>query len=110
MLITFKSKAAAEIIMYQSHIAPVLERLGKKVELGVITAEETSAAILTIETLIAQENQTKDALPNQIDERDLDEFDKKTLNDTVRLSTRLYPFLEMLRAAQKKQTDVLWGV
>lgn len=111
MLITFKSKAAAEIMMYQSHIAPILEMLDKKMDRGVITAAESTSAIQKIEALIAQDQQQrKNANGVPIHESDLDEFEKKIISDTVSLSTRLYPFLEMLRAAEKKQVDILWGV
>lgn len=113
MLITFKSKAAAEIMMYQAHIAPVLALLDKNAERGVITAVESASALQKIETLIAQDQQEKKfakANTTEVHESDLDEFDKKILSDTVSLSTRLFPFLEMLRAANKKQVDILWGV
>lgn len=110
MLIIFKSKAAAEVIMYKEHIAAVLEMLGKNLERGVITAAETTYAIQQIEKLVEDDKQQR-KLQNQIDEdEDLDEFEKKKKLDTVTLSARLFPLLEMLRAANKKQTDVLWGV
>lgn len=116
MLIIFKSKAAAEVIMYKEHIAAVLEMLGKNLERGVITAAETSYAIQQIEKLVEEDKQqrklqeqTKGNEEDKEDE-DLNEFEKKKKLDTVTLSARLFPLLEMLRAANKKQTDVLWGV
>lgn len=113
MLIIFKSKAAAEVIMYKEHIAAVLEMLGKKLERGVITAAETSYVIQQIEKLVEEDKQQRklqeQTMKNEEDE-DLDEFEKKKKLDTVTLSARLFPLLEMLRAANKKQTDVLWGV
>lgn len=113
MLIIFKSKAAAEVIMYKEHIAAVLEMLGKKLERGVITAEETSYVIQQIEKLVEEDKQQRklqEQTKGNEEDEDLDEFEKKKKLDTVTLSARLFPLLEMLRAANKKQTDVLWGV
>lgn len=113
MLIIFKSKAAAEVIMYKEHIAVVLEMLGKNLERGVITAAETSYAIQQIEKLVEEDKQQRklqERTKGNEEDEDLDEFEKKKKLDTVTLSARLFPLLEMLRAANKKQTDVLWGV
>ncbi|MFZ6799143.1 DUF1840 domain-containing protein [Undibacterium sp. Di24W] len=113
MLVSFKSTAAAEIIMYKEHIAAVLELLGKEVERGVITAAETALAIQKIEALIEADKKQRQLLEsvNDIDaDEDLDSVEKKKKNDVVTLSARLFPFLDMLRAANKKQKDVLWGV
>jgi MoxR-like ATPase len=113
MLVSFKSTAAAEIIMYKEHIAGVLELLGKEVERGVITAAETAVAIQKIEALIEADKEQRQLLEsvNDIDaDEDLDSVEKKKKNDVVTLSARLFPFLDMLRTANKKQKDVLWGV
>jgi hypothetical protein len=113
MLISFKSTAAAEIIMYKEHIAAVLELLGKDIERGVITAAETASAIQQIEALIDADKKQRQLLESAEDrdaDEDLDSIDKKKKNDVVTLSARLFPFLDMLRAANKKQKDVLWGV
>ena len=53
MLVTFKSKAAADILMYAAHAKPILDLLGKDIERGVISAEETGQAIERIESEIA---------------------------------------------------------
>lgn len=113
MLVSFKSTAAAEIIMYKEHIAAVLELLGKDIERGVITAAETASAIQQIEALIDADKKQRQLLESAEDrdaDEDLDSIDKKKKNDVVTLSARLFPFLDMLRAANKKQKDVLWGV
>ncbi|GGX09233.1 DUF1840 domain-containing protein [Undibacterium macrobrachii] len=112
MLIIFKSKAAAEVIMYKEHIASVLEMLNKNVDRGVITAAESENAIQQIEQLIeADKQQRLQQEKMQLeDEEDLDEIEKRKKRDFVSLSARLYPILEMLKAANKKQTDVLWGI
>ncbi len=112
MLVIFKSKATAEVIMYKEHIASVLEMLNKNVDRGVITAAESENAIQQIEQLIeADKQQRLQQEKMQLeDEEDLDEIEKRKKRDFVSLSARLYPILEMLKAANKKQTDVLWGI
>ena len=60
MLITFKSKAAADIIMYKTHAKRILTLLGKEIDRGVITAEETAQAIARLEAAIA-ESKNQDA-------------------------------------------------
>ncbi|MFZ6818860.1 DUF1840 domain-containing protein [Undibacterium sp. Ji22W] len=110
MLIIFKSKAAAEVIMYKEHIAVVLELLEKKVDRGVITASEIPGAIAQIEKLIEEDKNQRKLQEKKEEDDDLDEFEKKKKLDTVTLSARLFPLLEMLKAASKEQTDILWGV
>ncbi|MBY0572915.1 MAG: DUF1840 domain-containing protein [Undibacterium sp.] len=112
MLICFKSKAAADITMYKTHIQSVLDSLGKNIERGVITATENAQVIQKIEDLCTQDrkiNRVLDEL-NDFDENDLDEFEKKQKREFVSLSARVFPLLEMLRAANKMHVDVIWGV
>ena len=109
MLISFKSKASAEITMYKSHIVPILETLGKSIERGVITAAETSGVISTLESMIEKDRKERLAVEIE-DDDDLDDVEKKKKNDIVTLSARLYPLMEMLKAANLQQVDVLWGV
>jgi hypothetical protein len=114
MLVIFKSKAAAEVIMYKEHIALVLDALNKDSQRGVITFAESANAIALIEKLIDDDKQLRkqeESLnENTDDDSDLDEFEKRKKRDTVTLSARLFPILDMLRAANQRQEDVLWGV
>ncbi len=54
MLITFKSKAASEVMMYKEHAKRILDLLHKDADRGVITAAETAAAITVLEAEIAE--------------------------------------------------------
>ncbi len=111
MLIIFKSRAAAEVIMYKEHIAAVLEMLNKDTHRGVITAAESTHAIEVIEKLIEEDKQARKQSENQDDlEDDLDELEKRKKRDMVTLSARLFPILEMLKMAHKKQENILWGI
>lgn len=109
MLVTFKSKAAAEVLMYATHAKPILDLLGKDVERGVITADETAGAIERIESEITARKQAGAA--DNHDGQDRDDADgDRARGDFVSFGTRAYPLLEMLRAAKREHEFVMWGV
>lgn len=109
MLVTFQSTADADITMYQAHIGPVLASLGKDVKRGVITAQETQFFIDAFEKVIEQDRRQSAHLDDG-NEDELDEIEKKARMDFVSLSARLFPLYEMLKAANKQQKDIIWGV
>lgn len=109
MLITFKSKAAAEVLMYAVHAKPILDLLGKNVERGVITAEETGQAIHRIEAEIAERKRAHADRETEAGPAD-DQDDEAARADSVSFGTRAYPLLEMLRAANRDGEFVMWGV
>jgi hypothetical protein len=112
MLVTFKSKAAADVIMYKEHAKRILDLLGKDVSRGVITPEEIPSAIARLEAEIAERKMQSgadndDAQARQGENEDDIERERK---DRVSFATRVYPLLEMLRAAQKGNHNVAWGI
>jgi predicted LPLAT superfamily acyltransferase len=115
MLVTFKSKAAAEVLMYKEHAKRILDLLHKDLERGVLTAAEVGNAIMTLDAEIA-ENQAhpivEDAIRDTLlaNRSDLDEDNARAATELVSFSTRVYPLLQMLRAAQKEGVGIMWGV
>lgn len=114
MLITFKSKAAAEVLMYEEHAKRMLDLLHKDVKRGIITAEEMPTAIATLEAEITEskryphsEVEQHDVLAHHNEAGDDNEHEPV---EFVSFATRAYPLLEMMRAAQKEHCDVMWGV
>lgn len=114
MLITFKSKAAAEVLMYEEHANRILDLLHKDHKRGVITAAETAHAIKVLEgeiseskAHVASEAVQRDIVAHHGDEGDDNEHEQP---ETVHFSSRAYPLLEMLRAAREESADVMWGV
>lgn len=119
MLITFKSKAAADILMYEIHAKRLLDLLGKDVKRGIITAAETGAAIQKLEAEIAAERQREHEAEEQarrqaqeqgLDEKEVEEEMARHAAKNVTFSARAFPLLEMLRAAHAEGRDVMWGV
>jgi hypothetical protein len=111
MLITFKSKAAAEILMYKEHAKRILDLLGKNPDQGVITAAEMPHVIAILEKEIgesrahfAAEELQRDVMAHHGNNHDHEPA------QIISFATRAYPLLEMLRAAQKEQQPVVWGV
>ncbi len=115
MLITFKSKAAADIIMYKEHARRILELLGKDPDQGIIIHDDMDRAISTIEMAIAESRvhpisqQVKHDVtihpqPNEVGDHGHDSV------ESVSFSSRAYPLLEMLRAAKQQGCNVVWGV
>jgi hypothetical protein len=114
MLVTFKSKAAAEVVMYEEHAKPLLDLIHKDIKRGVITAAETANAIARLEAAV---NESK-ARPTAEEAAhggaprpgDTDDEHGHGPSHFVSFATRAYPFLEMLRAAHRGGNDILWGV
>lgn len=106
MLITFKSKAAADVLMYQQHAQPILNLLGKLIERGVIAADEMADAILKLEAEIAKHKNSHVTQPENED----DQPSHEQTMQSVGFAVRAFPLLEMMRAAKRDHTLIMWGV
>jgi hypothetical protein len=114
MLITFKSKGAASVTMYEVHAKHILDLLHKDTKIGVITAAETAHAVSVLETVI---NSNRSHEASEAIERDVNAHHNKSGDDNnhehgdmVSFAARAYPLLDMLREAKKGNYDVMWGV
>jgi hypothetical protein len=114
MLITFKSKAAADVVMYKEHAKRILDLVGKDVKQGVFTAAETGPAIAVLENEIAQSRMHSAAedVKHDVEAHHGAAGDDREHEPAqiVSFATRVYPLLEMLRAAQKGNHVVAWGI
>jgi hypothetical protein len=113
MLITFKSKAYPNVLMYQDHAKRILDLLHKESDRGVITAEEAPQAVQLLEVEIeeSRKHQATDEVEQDVKAHhgDVEDAEHDQIQ-AVTFSTRAYPLLEMLRAARDQKADVLWGV
>jgi hypothetical protein len=104
-LVVFRSKAAGEIYYLPENAHRIFEILGKQTApRGVITAEQVPDAIARLVAAVEEEKARLKEAPPQEGER-TDEARR-----AVTLEQRAFPLLDMLRAAQKKNVDVTWGV
>lgn len=127
MLVIFKSKAGADIMMFEENAQQILDLFGKDTIKGIITADETEAAITTLEKEIvrrkqieAAEQEERERLEKEKEENPDDEWEKDPYAEKkepppkperpVSFAARAYPFLQLLKAAHKKKKDIYWGV
>ena len=103
MLVTFSSKAGADILMLSQHAKPLLRIMGKLdgVELplrGVFMPEHPTQNILALEQAGALAPQP----------RETDDQAQEPLSQPVGLRQRAFPLLELLKGAKDKNLPVLW--
>lgn len=112
MFTIFKSKAAADVLMYEQHAKRILDLLHKDVHRGVITVDQIDGALALLEPAITQaknrEAQTQKVLGASA--HDSHEADDDESGNYVSFATRSYPLLAMLREAKKQNVDVAWGI
>lgn len=115
MLITFKSKAAADIVMYKEHAQRILDLLDKDIDRGIIVSEDVEEAIATIEAAVAESR--AHPISEQVDRDVIAHPQPNEAGDhnhepvgNVSFASRAFPLLEMLRAAREQDCSVVWGV
>ena len=110
-LVVFRSKAAAEIYMFAETARRLLTIVGKAdSDRGVIRADEVGDALNRLTAAVEQEKvELSEARAyREVEERTGDAHSERVV--PITLGQRAFPLIGMLRAAQKKQVDVTWGV
>lgn len=107
MIITFKSKAAGDVIQFGDPAKRLLGIMGKDPEsaTGIITVEQLPDALARLKAAVAAE---RAELGGRQREQDEDEQQGKSLG--VTLSQRAVPLIELLEFALRDKTPVTWGV
>lgn len=99
MLVTFSSKAWADITMFGDVAIHLLKLMGHSGTVpGALLAEDVPEALANLKTAV----ETEKAAQTQ-SEQDKDSEEKK-----VELDVRAYPLIELLTAAAKEHCDVMW--
>ncbi|WP_343642257.1 DUF1840 domain-containing protein [Roseateles sp.] len=107
VLYKFKSKAGADVIMLAAHGDRALEALGRSASpQGIFQSADLPGLIARGEAAIAQEQQAHERAAEEAQA----EGRKPPPKPEVMLRQRLWPLLELMRAAQAAGTDVVWGV
>ena len=100
MLVTFKSAASGDLVMFEKNGKEILALLGKDPEAvrGVVTVEQLPAAIVALRTAIAADkaSQARQAV--------------EEIEGEVKLSQRAQPLLEMLERSLQEREPATWGV
>ena len=106
-MITFKSRAAASVLMFDEIAFGLLKIIGRDpARQGILTVEQLPEAIETLQRAAladrAQSREREAAL------RDEDEDAPRPSAPTITLSARTVPLIEMLSLALKAQQPVIW--
>ena len=105
MLVTFHTKAYANITMFGDVAKQLLELLGHSGTIpSAIKAEDVPAALARLEAAL-QQRRAADAADLMEGDRRRDDYDAPR---KVTLSQRAVPLLELLRAAAANKADVMW--
>ena len=106
MLVTFKSAASGNLVMFERNGKEILPLLCKNPEeaRGIVTVEQLPAAIAALRTAIAADKVRQTGQP--ADKNDAESGVDRKIN----LSQRALPLLEMLERSLQDREPVTWGV
>jgi hypothetical protein len=108
MLITFKCHASPDVMMLENLAQYLVGIVGKRLgQRGVITHDELGPAIEKLEAAIISDKQERAEHEGHFHEG---EDGRERHEIPPGLAQRAYPFLDMLRAAQKENADIVWGL
>ncbi|MDR2092761.1 MAG: DUF1840 domain-containing protein [Azoarcus sp.] len=115
MLITFKSRAGADVIMFGEAAGQLLAVLGKDAgdAQGIVTVEQLPEAISRLQSAIEAEHarqNAKTATEREAVEEAEREAGRSGMAASVNLAQRGWPLLDLLRRAQTVGVPVVWGV
>ena len=109
-LVVFRSKAAGEIFMFAETARRIFDIIGRQeAPRGVITAEQVPESLQKLVDAVEEEKAQLKAAKDEADRADK-QGEGEAQQRPITLGQRAFPLIEMLRAAQKKQVDVTWGI
>jgi hypothetical protein len=108
MLVVFRAKPAAEILMFAQHARDVLDAAGRKYdtlpERGVITAGQIADLIAGIERAMNADTSS----PFQDEDDEQNDVKEHPISRPVTFRQRAFPLLAMLKTCQEHQADITW--
>lgn len=113
MLVTFKSRASADVIMFGDPARRLLEILGKGGDTkGIVTVEQLPGAIDALRSAIDEDKAQQQAARDAEAQAESEESDpeQRGMAAPVGLAQRAWPLLDMLETAQREEVPVVWGV
>ena len=110
MLITFKSRASADVTMLVDTAKYILGVLGKQLGTrGVITAAEVPDALARLDAAIEAGKKHEQMLSHN-GSAALHHSERDTHPEVIRIDQRAWPMREMLRESRDANADGMWGV
>ncbi|MBI3897639.1 MAG: DUF1840 domain-containing protein [Gammaproteobacteria bacterium] len=107
MLITFKSKASGDVMMFGDIAKQLLDIIGKKLDKqGTITIEQLPAAIAKLRQA-ATASKTQQPQTKSADEAKNDDVGEQRPN--ISLAVRAVPLIVLLERSLRAKVPVVWG-
>jgi len=104
MIITFKSKASGDVIMFGDIAKHLMEVMGKNVtDEGIITLEQLPDAITKLKAAAAADKSESAPV-------DDDEPQESGLSQVVSLAQRAVPLISLMEFSLEAKVPVVWGV
>lgn len=111
MIVTFRSKAAGDVIMFGDVAKRMMEIMGKEFsEQGIVTVEQLPGAIGRLKAAIAADKAARVGEPEEDEDEPRLEAAPGGARPFVALAVRAIPLLELLEYSLKEETPVVWGV
>ena len=111
MLYKFKSKAGSDVIMMGPGGDEVLRLIGKPPSpKGILEAADMPAAIQAIESAVAAEDAARQQAEAEAEAAAAGRTLAPRGDAAVSLRQRAWPLLELMKRAQPKGLDIVWGV
>lgn len=105
MIVTFKSRATADTLMFGDNAKQLLQVIGKPFEArGIITLEQLPAAIGALKRAAAASREAERATPDD----DADEDTPPPMLMPVSLAQRAAPLVEQLERSLRAGEPVIW--
>ncbi|MFN4148003.1 MAG: DUF1840 domain-containing protein [Rhodocyclaceae bacterium] len=110
MIVTFKSRASADVIYFGDVAKRLIELMGKEVsEQGIVTVEQLPEAIARLKAAIAADKEAHRRLI-QAEEPDFEAAPGGAERPRISLTQRALPLLMMLEESLAAKEPVVWGV
>lgn len=111
MLFTFKSDAAADVLMLGDAAKKLIAILGKDASdtKGIVTVDQLPDAIARLRAAI-EEDRARHPAQTEDDEAADREAGRTGMAAPVSLAQRAWPLLDMLEQSQRAGVPVVWGV
>lgn len=107
MIVTFRSKAHADIIMFGDIAISLLKLMGHSGTVpSALLAEDVPSALERLKTAIAAHQATVEDESDSVQEEEKEEEDSD--ERTVNLAHRALPLIELLEASATAKCNVMW--
>jgi len=111
MMITFKSRAASDVLFFENAAKEFLRCIGKDMAAatGIITVEQLPAAIDNVRKAIATDKTEARPAGGKAGDEGTDEDAADAAEEHVSFSQRAQPMLELLERSRAEGVPVVWG-